>query len=222
MSESLITTPHVLVAGLEPWLAAAVKLWLTRGEEMRVKVLDSVPTRRVQLPKSLTDVSVVVIPRQHLGSQVYELMNASVFPGVPIIVTSDERIRPPRSKAPETQVFPFHLHSKSFESLPHLIRELHGVSQKRRLLWSEGRKQLDEPTDELSEKELQVLSLIARGYSNWAIAKELKVSEKSVEAKLTSIYVKLRLQTDTKQMNPRVVAALHFYGLNSGVRARRG
>jgi DNA-binding CsgD family transcriptional regulator len=159
---------------------------------------------------------------------VQELLNASFFPGIPVIVTSDERAwsprQSPRGNSPDTQVFPFHLHPKSVERLPHLIRELHEVSQKRRVLWDKGLKQLGEPTQELSEKELQILSLVARGYSNWAIAKELKVSEKSVEAKLTSMYEKLSLQTDAKQVNSRVAAALHFYGLNSvgGATTRRG
>ena len=84
------------------------------------------------------------------------------------------------------------------------------------MIWQEGLSQPNESRKELSEKELQVLALIARGYSNWAISRELKVSEKSVEAKLTSIYEKLSLQTDTKQLNSRVAAALHFYGLISG------
>ena len=219
MPNSLTVTPHVVVAGSEPWVAAAVKLWLTRGEGMRVHIVDAVPTRRAQLPKKLHDMSVVVLPRQHWGSQVQELLNASFFPGIPVIVTSDDRAwsprQSPRGNSPDTQVFPFHLHPKSVERLPHLIRELHEVSQKRRVLWDKGLKQLGEPTQELSEKELQILSLVARGYSNWAIAKELKVSEKSVEAKLTSMYEKLSLQTDAKQVNSRVAAALHFYGLNS-------
>lgn len=218
MPNSLTVTPHVVVAGSEPWVAAAVKLWLTRGEGMRVHIVDAVPTRRAQLPRNLHDMSVVVLPRQYWSSRVQELLNASFFPGIPIIVTSDERELSRRSSsrdnAPDTQVFPFHLHPKSVERLPHLIRELHEVSQKRRVLWDTGRPQFGEQTQELSEKELQILSLVARGYSNWAIAKELKVSEKSMEAKLTSIYEKLRQQTDAKQVNSRVAAALHFYGLN--------
>jgi len=84
------------------------------------------------------------------------------------------------------------------------------------MIWQESELQPNEFMKELSERELQVLALIARGYSNWAISRELNVSEKSVEAKLTSIYEKLNLQTDTRQLNLRVAAALHFYGLVSG------
>ena len=63
---------------------------------------------------------------------------------------------------------------------------------------------------------------IPRGYSNWATAKEMRVSEKFVEAKLTCIYEKLNLQSDAKRPNLRVAAVLHFYGLAWGPRASRG
>ena len=222
-----------MFAGSEAWVGAAVRLWLTRGEGIRVNVVNGVPTARTQLPRKLDDVSVVAMPQRSWGPQVQELLNATLFPGVPVILTSDQQPRSsratsrttPRGVEPEAQVFPFRLHPDNLERLPHLIRELHEVSQKRRMNWQGGLLQPDETSKELSEKELQVLALIARGYSNWAISRELKVSEKSVEAKLTSIYEKLSLQTDTKQLNLRVAAALHFYGLVSGgggITARRG
>lgn len=232
MSKSSADTPHVLFAGSEAWLAVAVSLWLTRGEGICVNVVHGVPTLRKHLPRSLEDISVVAMPQRNWGPQLRELLNASLFPGIPVILTSNQQPRSSQASSrmaqrgvePDAQTFPFRLHPDNLERLPHLVRELHEVSKRRRMIWQEGLSQPNESRKELSEKELQVLALIARGYSNWAISRELKVSEKSVEAKLTSIYEKLSLQTDTKQLNLRVAAALHFYGLISGggVTARRG
>ncbi len=121
-----------------------------------------------------------------------------------------------RGVEPDAQTFPFRLHPDNLERLTHLVRELHEVSKKRRMIWQEDLSQPNESRKELSEKELQVLALIARGYSNWAISRELKVSEKSVEAKLTSIYEKLSLQTDTKQLNLRVTCELLLHSTFMG------
>ena len=228
MSKSSADTPHVLFAGYEAWRVAALRLWLTRGEGIGVNVVQGVPTLRKHLPRSLDAISVVAFPQRKWGTQVRELLDASLYPGIPVILTSDEQPRSlsassrvaKRGAGPDAHTFPFPLHPDRLDRLPHLIRELHEVSRRRRMIWQESELQPNESMKELSERELQVLALIARGYSNWAISRELNVSEKSVEAKLTSIYEKLNLQTDTRQLNLRVAAALHFYGLVSGGGAR--
>jgi DNA-binding NarL/FixJ family response regulator len=63
------------------------------------------------------------------------------------------------------------------------------------------------PLAQLTERELDVLRELARGQSNAAIAGTLFVSERTVEAHLRSIFVKLDLTPDTDS-NRRVRAAL--------------
>ena len=61
--------------------------------------------------------------------------------------------------------------------------------------------------DELTDRERSVLSLVAEGRSNRAIAKELFLSTRAVERHVQSIFLKLRLP-DTSDDNRRVLAVL--------------
>jgi DNA-binding NarL/FixJ family response regulator len=61
--------------------------------------------------------------------------------------------------------------------------------------------------DELSDRERSVLSLIAEGRSNRAIAKKLYLSPRAVERHAQAIFLKLRLP-DTEDDNRRVLAVL--------------
>jgi DNA-binding NarL/FixJ family response regulator len=61
--------------------------------------------------------------------------------------------------------------------------------------------------DELSDREREVLSLIAEGRSNRAIAKELFLSSRAVERHVQSIFQKLRLP-ESEDANRRVLAVL--------------
>lgn len=61
----------------------------------------------------------------------------------------------------------------------------------------------------LTERERQVLGLMAQGASNTAIAHQLRVSAKTVESHVRSIFTKLGIYTEPR-FNPRVVAVLRF------------
>jgi len=63
--------------------------------------------------------------------------------------------------------------------------------------------------DELTDREREVLSLIAEGRSNHGIAEVLVVSPKTVEAHVSRILSKLRLD-DTPDYHRRVLAVLAF------------
>ena len=65
--------------------------------------------------------------------------------------------------------------------------------------------------DELTDRERSVLSLVAEGRSNRAIAKELFLSTRAVERHVQSIFLKLRLP-DTSDDNRRVLAVLALLG----------
>jgi DNA-binding NarL/FixJ family response regulator len=65
--------------------------------------------------------------------------------------------------------------------------------------------------EELSEREREVLSLLAEGRSNRAIAKQLYLSPRAVERHIQAIFGKLRLP-DSEDDNRRVLAVLALLG----------
>jgi DNA-binding NarL/FixJ family response regulator len=65
--------------------------------------------------------------------------------------------------------------------------------------------------DELSDRERDVLSLIAEGRSNRAISKQLYLSSRAVERHVQAIFQKLGLP-DTEDHNRRVLAVLALLG----------
>ena len=69
------------------------------------------------------------------------------------------------------------------------------------------RRQRDSKLSRLTERESQVLALMAEGRSNQAIAKALYISEGSVEKHISSLFLKLDLEPDTSG-NRRVLAVL--------------
>ena len=62
----------------------------------------------------------------------------------------------------------------------------------------------------LSERELDVLRLMAEGRSNNGIAGQLYVSAKAVEKHIANIFGKLGLHTDTSEHHRRVLAVLTY------------
>jgi DNA-binding NarL/FixJ family response regulator len=72
-----------------------------------------------------------------------------------------------------------------------------------------GRRRGDDPIQELTPREREVLELMAEGLSNAAIAERLVVTERAVEKHVTSIFGKLRLGADAEH-HRRVLAVLAF------------
>ena len=72
-----------------------------------------------------------------------------------------------------------------------------------------GRRRARNPVDDLSERERDVLSLMAQGRSNQAICERLFLSPKTVEAYVRSVFTKLGLQPGPDD-NRRVLAVLAF------------
>ena len=72
-----------------------------------------------------------------------------------------------------------------------------------------GRRRRQDPLAVLSQREREVLGLIAEGMSNRAIATRLYVTERTVEAHVTQIFQKLHLPESPDQ-HRRVLAVLTF------------
>jgi DNA-binding NarL/FixJ family response regulator len=72
-----------------------------------------------------------------------------------------------------------------------------------------GRRRRVNPLANLSDREREVLGLIAEGMSNRAIAARLFVTERTVEAHVTQIFQKLRL-VESRDQHRRVLAVLEF------------
>jgi DNA-binding NarL/FixJ family response regulator len=72
-----------------------------------------------------------------------------------------------------------------------------------------GRRRADNPLETLSDREREVLSLMAEGRSNQGIAERLGISERGVQKHVTSIFTKLGL-ADAGDDHRRVLAVLAF------------
>jgi len=72
-----------------------------------------------------------------------------------------------------------------------------------------GRKRRDDPLEQLTAREREVLGLMAEGRSNHAIAEALVVTERAVEKHVTSIFSKLDL-VNTPEDHRRVLAVLAY------------
>ncbi len=72
-------------------------------------------------------------------------------------------------------------------------------------------RRVDDPLDDLSPREREVLALMAEGRSNSAISRELFVTEGTVEKHVRSILMKLRLP-ESDEVHRRVLAVLTFLG----------
>jgi DNA-binding NarL/FixJ family response regulator len=72
-----------------------------------------------------------------------------------------------------------------------------------------GRSRDENPLDALTDREREVLGLMAEGRTNRAIAGELYISERAVERHVTSIFNKLEL-TPTGEDHRRVLAVLTY------------
>jgi DNA-binding NarL/FixJ family response regulator len=73
----------------------------------------------------------------------------------------------------------------------------------------------DSRLDTLTPRELEILALIAEGWSNGAIAEKIVVTKRAVERHINSIFLKLDLG-DTEDVSRRVKATLLFLAGQDG------
>ena len=72
-----------------------------------------------------------------------------------------------------------------------------------------ARRRPDDPISRLTDRELEVLRLIAEGLSNRAVGARLVITERTVEAHVSQIFSKLRLE-DSPEQHRRVRAVLTY------------
>jgi DNA-binding NarL/FixJ family response regulator len=72
-----------------------------------------------------------------------------------------------------------------------------------------GRRRRDDPLDNLTPREREVLELMGEGRSNRGIAEQLFVTPAAIEKHVTSIFVKLGIPQATED-HRRVLAVLTF------------
>ena len=72
-----------------------------------------------------------------------------------------------------------------------------------------GRRRRDDPLEEITPREREVLTLMAEGRSNHAIAEQMVVTERAVEKHVTSIFGKLGLAPAAED-HRRVLAVLTY------------
>jgi DNA-binding NarL/FixJ family response regulator len=72
-----------------------------------------------------------------------------------------------------------------------------------------AKRDVDDPLEELTRREREVLALIAEGRSNAGIARRLWITESTVEKHVSSIMMKLRI-AETGDDHRRVLAAIRY------------
>ena len=77
-----------------------------------------------------------------------------------------------------------------------------------------ARSRVVDPLDALTQREREVLGLLAEGYTNAGISAQLVLSERTVEVHVRAVFAKLGISDDDGR-NKRVLAVLQYLSATS-------
>ncbi len=138
-----------------------------------------------------------------------------VVPGIGVVLLSNYDEPGILGAIPADQAHGWsYLLKKSVASIDALLRAIEGSASGLMVIDSHVLRALtsdhSDPLDHLTPRQREVLSLIAMGFSNHAIAQKLTITEKSVENQISLVYQNLGLQSGDLGIHPRVTAALRY------------
>ena len=185
----LVDDHHIVLDGLESLLQQEPEFQVLASLHSGEEVLDMLKTQQPQI--LLTDFSLPGISGIDFVRQVKRL-----YPQIKIIVLSmhDEAhiIKSVLKEGVEGYLLKNIQHSELKSAIRHVAQGLPYVSPEvTRLLMDEMNKPKDEP-ELLTDRELDVLRLIAKEFSNKAIADKLFISERTVETHRKNIFRKTK------------------------------
>jgi len=185
----LVDDHHIVLDGLESLLQQEPEFQVMASLHSGEEVLEMLKTQQPNI--LLTDFSLPGISGIDFVRQVKKL-----YPQIKIIVLSmhDEGhiIKSVLKEGVEGYLLKNIQHSELKSAIRHVAQGLPYVSPEvTRLLMDEMNKPKDEP-ELLTERELDVLRLIAKEFSNKAIADKLFISERTVETHRKNIFRKTK------------------------------
>jgi DNA-binding NarL/FixJ family response regulator len=215
---------RVLVADDSQFMRVAYKRILETQEFLEVVGMASDGEEALQMGQSLQpDVAIldVRMPRISGIEVAQRLVAARPNTGIVIVSAYDdtEYILELLKDGPQGKAY---LLKTSVDDIDELIRAVQAVANGQTVLDPHIVERLariysmqsDSPVSQLTGQERDVLSLMAEGYSDSAIAEAMSLDNKRVEALATSIYSKLKLDQSSKY-DRRVQAVLAFVNQNT-------
>ncbi|MBO9539265.1 response regulator transcription factor [bacterium] len=172
-------------------------------------------TAAAKIPALAPDVALLDIDLGQGGNGVQlGLAMRRKLPHLGIVLLSNHRDPSYLMAVPPNEVVGWsYLHKKSMSDTTTLLRAIRGSAAGYVMLdpvIAAGLKGSKGGLNQLSERSLALLKLLAQGYSNAAIASQLSLAEKTVENQLNALYKQLDIDTSDSNSHSRVQATLTY------------
>lgn len=136
-------------------------------------------------------------------------------PGTGIVLLSNHNTRQYLQAIPEREAAGWsYLLKQSVSDVTNLVRVIQGAAMGLMILDPAINRSLaprqDSRIGRLTPRRLEVLRLVAEGYSNAVIAQRMFLSDKSVENHMTAVYQELGIHQENEPVHPRVKAVLIY------------
>lgn len=186
------------------------------GDVDIVATFEDAETAENRIPELAPDVVILDIELKGELSGIelgIELRRA--LPNLGIVLLSHHRVRNIYELIPSGQEGGWcYLLKDTVQNVDMLLRTLHGAADGMLVLdpelVSNARANPESELSRLSPRQLQTLQLMAKGYTNEAIARKLSVSVKSVENHANQLYRELGIDRSDRSVQPRVQAVVKY------------